>query len=157
MAAVILDEVAGKAPGFDFGPGFKAGGLSEDLFHRTQHELEQEVGHDELVPDIKETLFGLVFGEKAQRIRPGTLNTAVAIVVNQSGSGCPRAILCALKVKQVAEGVAQFVPVKAAQDGLPTSTACLCIGQGQCSGKRINHRLDLFASWLRLFFRGHFT
>ena len=62
--AFALDQVTGKAFRFHLRFRFQMGGLRERFFHRTQNQLQQEIGHDQLVALIEEAFLPLVFREE---------------------------------------------------------------------------------------------
>ena len=63
--AFALDQVTGKTFRFHHRFWFQMGGLCECFFNRTQNQLQQEIGHDQLVAQIEEALLLLVFREEA--------------------------------------------------------------------------------------------
>ncbi len=87
-------------------------GFSQCFLHRAEGEFEEEVGHDQLVTDVEETILGFVFGEEAKGIMTGALDASVSVVVGQSRARGIGPVVGSVEMKEIAQGVAEFVSVQ---------------------------------------------
>lgn len=136
-------EVAGDGADFDVGFWFKVGRFGEGFFDRIEGEFEEEVGHDQLVANVKEAMLGFVLGEETKRIPAGALDTSVSVVVDQSRAGGVGPIVGSVEGEKIPQGVSQFVSVQSAQNGLATGASRLFVGPGEFRGEKFNDGSDV--------------
>ena len=150
-------EVTGDGAGFDVGFWLEMSGFSECFLHRAEGEFEEEVGHDQLVTNVEETILGFVFGEEAKGIMTSTFDASVSIVVSQSRARGIGPVVGSVEMKEIAQGVAEFVAVQTTQHRLSAGAAGFLVGGVEFSAQEFHDRFDVVRLRLRCLAGRHFA
>ena len=128
----------------------------QDLLCGGQHQLQEEVRHDQPVADIGEAVLLFVFGKSPYGIVALAFNPAVAVVVDELRyrAGSERG---AIEVEEIPECVSQLDAVQSADDGLRPGAAQPGVGAIEAAGKSLNEFLSFLQARLGLLFRRHLS
>ena len=136
-------EVAGDGAGFDGGFRFEIRSFGECFLHRAEGEFQEEVGHHQLVTDVEEAILGFVFGEEAKGIMTGALDASVSVVIGQSRARGVGPVVGSIEMKEIAQGVSEFVAVQATQHRLSAGAAGFLVGGLEFLAQEFHDRFDL--------------
>ena len=150
-------EVAGDGAGFDGGFRFETSGFGECFLHCGEGELEEEVGHHQFVSNVEEAILGFVFGEEAKGIMAGALDTSVSVVVGQSRARGIGPVVGSVEMKELAQGIAEFVSVQTTQHRLSAGATGFLVGGLEFFVQEFHDRFDVVRLGLRCLAGRHFA
>ena len=132
-------------------------GFGECFLHRSEGEFEKEVGHHQLVTNVEEAILGFVFGEEAKGIMTSTFDASVPIVIGQSRARGIGPVVGSVEMKEIAQGVAEFVAVQTTQHRLSAGAAGFLVGGVEFSAQEFHDRFDVVRLRLRCLAGRHFA